>query len=98
MKMSLKQLENFCSSLNATLLKNTPYGIKVTRKGTELSLTRLARKKEHKGKMEGEVFKGSTKECYVYLVAVRDTLIDWYPIKRDEFKDLDGTQSIAKFM
>jgi len=98
MKMSYKQLSNFCASINATLLKNTRYGVKVEKRGSEVLLVRGTRKLGDRHLGDKEVFRGTTKECYIYLVALRDTLIDWYPLDNEKFRELDGTQSRVKFM
>ena len=83
-KITLKQIEDVCRSLNTTVLTRTSYGIKAIRKGESVLLTRVSRKAATRAN-DKTVYEGSTKECMAYLTAIRDTITTWYPY---EFKEL----------
>lgn len=101
MKASYKHLTNFCHSINATILKKTQFGVRVEKAGSGYELVRNARSPADREKFPRKVMlEGTAKECYIYLIAIRDVVVNWYPhVEQDpRAKDIDGTESSVKFM
>lgn len=80
-KLSIRQIQDLIRSMNATMLRQTPYGLGIekTRLSTDFVISRRYRRHEDKA-MEGPVFEGSIRECSAYLAGLRDALRDWLPM------------------
>lgn len=76
MRASYRQLQELIRSMNATLLRATPYGLGIEHKGRDYLISRKYRRREESS-MEGAMFEGDAGECAAYLAGTRDALRDW---------------------
>lgn len=67
MKVTLRQVESECRSLNNGVLLGTPWGVQAERCGTEVVLWQVPRKM---GSARAEVFRGGPREVMVFLAGI----------------------------
>ena len=82
MIISAKVLMEFCTSMNTTLMRKTPYGVRAEKSGTGYKLIKRVRDVGRQSE-ERVVFEGSVKDCYCYIYGLRDALREWYPYNED---------------